>query len=101
MPRFDPFFSLILLLVGVVACKEPVATDNSPVPQAASVLIGGHEYPVLTIGNRVWTTANHDGPGGLLYKGGTEKPEHGRYYTFEEVKAIIVPNGWRIPTMQD
>lgn len=96
-----PTLFLILLLIGAVACKGPADSEEPLIPKPTSVLISGDNYPILTIGDRVWTTANYYGPGGLLYKNGTEKPEYGRYYTFEEVKAVSLPAGWRVPTMQD
>lgn len=91
-------FALLLTMVAV-SCKNDQETE--PVPQTGTVLISGKEYPTSTIGNQVWTTANYDGPGGIAYKTGSEKPEYGRYYTLEEAKAISLPGGWRLPTLQD
>lgn len=100
--RWRAVLSLIFMtLLGIVSCKGPADPGDLPIPQLTSVSISGTNYPVLTIGNRVWTTVNYNGPGGLPYKGGTEKPEYGRYYTVEEVKTTTLPAGWRLPTMQD
>lgn len=92
---------LFITLLGVISCKGPANSGEPPLPQPTSVSISGITYPVVAIGNRVWTTTNYTGPGGIPYKGGTEKPEYGRYYTFEDVKAVSLPAGWRIPTIQD
>ncbi|MBD2753261.1 FISUMP domain-containing protein [Spirosoma validum] len=92
-------FWVSLILVAAISCKKDPETQPKPIP--TTVLISGKEYPTVAIGNQVWTTANYEGPGGLAYKTGSEKPEYGRYYTFEEAKAITVPAGWRLPTRQD
>lgn len=94
---------LVLVIAFVIATliscdKKPV---NDPAPSTSSVRIGGKEYPTVTIANQIWTVANYDGAGGIAYKNGSEKPEYGRYYTFEEAKAIALPEGWRLPTKQD
>lgn len=96
---FLPAFLLALLVFVSSSCKKD--PEPQPISQAGSVAIAGKEYSTMSIGNQVWTTVNHDGPGGIAYKTGTEKPEYGRYYTFEEAKAIALPAGWRLPTMQD
>lgn len=96
------FWASLLLTVAFSCKKDP---ENQPSPQPdpkpTTVLISGKEYPTAAIGNQVWTTANYEGPGGIPYKKGSEKPEYGRYYTFEEVRTIPVPAGWRLPTQQD
>lgn len=101
--KTNPFFLRAvwasLLLVAAISCKKD--TETQPAPQTPTVLINNKEYPIAIINNQVWTTVNYEGPGGLSYKTGSEKPEYGRYYTFEEAKAITVPAGWRLPTQQD
>jgi uncharacterized protein (TIGR02145 family) len=92
-------FFLGLFIVSFASCKKD--EESQPAPQITTVLISGKEYPTTTIGSQVWTITNYDGPGGLLYKSGTEKPEYGRYYTFEEARAVPIPSGWRLPTLQD
>ena len=94
------FFSLVLLFTAS-SCKKDEQSEPQPIPQAGTVQINGKTYSTVSIGKQVWTTANYDGPGGIAYRSSGEKPEYGRYYTFEEVNAIQLPAGWRIPTMQD
>lgn len=96
--RITALFSVLLLIISTSCKKDP---DNHPAPLTNSVSISGKDYSTLVIGRQVWTTVNYDGPGGLAYRTGTEKPEYGRYYTFEEAKAISLPAGWRLPSMQD
>ncbi len=76
-------------------------SENNPKPQTTSVQISGKDYPVVTIGNQIWTSVNYAGLGGVAYKTGVEKPEYGRYYTLVEAKAVTLPAGWRLPTMED
>ncbi|GAB4028160.1 FISUMP domain-containing protein [Spirosoma koreense] len=92
--------ALALLVAGSFSCK-PTPDAPQPAPPAKTVRISGKDYPIQTIGNQIWTTANYDGPGGIPYGTGAEKPEYGRYYTLDEAKDIPVPAGWRLPTRQD
>lgn len=55
----------------------------------------------MKIGTQTWTTVNYDGEGGIAFGGTIPKPEYGKYYTFAELHALTLPEGWRIPTMQD
>lgn len=96
---FTPAFFAVLFLFAFASCKQD--SGNQPTPEATTVLINDKSYPITTIGNQIWTAANYDGPGGLAYRSGNEKPEYGRYYTLDEAKAITVPAGWRLPTRQD
>ncbi|GAB3989386.1 hypothetical protein GCM10028807_14180 [Spirosoma daeguense] len=90
---------LLLSWLIIASCKS--GSDNPLTPQADSVQISNRAYSIQSIGNQIWTTVNYSGQGGVAYGTKSEKPEYGRYYTFEEVKAIKLPTGWRIPTMQD
>jgi uncharacterized protein (TIGR02145 family) len=94
-------FSLFSLLLTVTACKKNPDSQPIPVPENTPVEINGKPYPVLTIGDQIWTIANYAGTGGISYKNGNEKPEYGRYYTFEEAKSVTLPDGWRLPNMAD
>lgn len=101
------FQTKTILLTGLVAlialgtgCKK--SKNNEPAPQSTDpVLIDNTAYPTVTIGNQVWTTLNYAGPGGMGYDTLGTKPEYGKYYTYEEIKAIHLPDGWRLPTRQD
>lgn len=90
---------IMLLSLAAASCKNDSA--NQPIPQANSVVIGGKELATVSIGNQFWTAINYNGPGGITYRPGVDKPEYGRYYTFDEARAVILPGGWRLPTMQD
>lgn len=93
-------FFFALLLVIVTGCKKH--KNNDPLPQTKdSLAFEGRQYPILVIGNQVWTTVNHSGPGGASYNATGDKQEYGKYYAFEEVIAIPLPEGWRLPTKQD
>ncbi|QHT70651.1 hypothetical protein GXP67_30370 [Rhodocytophaga rosea] len=88
----------MILFLPLTSCKEE---SDQPVPMATTVIVQGKTYPIVSIGHQLWTTINYDGPGGIPYKTGTEKPEYGRYYTFQEAAAIELPEGWRLPAMDD
>jgi uncharacterized protein (TIGR02145 family) len=95
---------LLVLLLGLSiilnSCQKNPASP--PLPSTpTTVRIGEANYSVHLIGSQLWTILNYAGPGGRAFKTGTEKPEYGRYYTFAEAKAIPMPTGWRLPTMQD
>ncbi|RAK00492.1 uncharacterized protein (TIGR02145 family) [Larkinella arboricola] len=99
-----PFLSILFLsvLMTFPGCRKEQNNPNEiPAPLTTSVQINGKTYPVVAIGNQLWTAENYAGPGGSPYRTGNEKPEYGRYYTFEEAKAVPLPNNWRIPTLQD
>jgi uncharacterized protein (TIGR02145 family) len=90
---------MLLLTMGIACKKNP---SEQPTPHTTNtVTIGRQEYPTVQIGNQVWTTVNYSGQGGVAYGTGNEKVEYGRYYTFDEVTAIALPDGWRIPTVED
>jgi uncharacterized protein (TIGR02145 family) len=91
---------IVLLAVSAVACKK---TDNKPTEDAPAVpvTIGGRTYPTVKIGTQTWTTVNYDGPGGVPYDAQNTKPAYGKYYTNAEMKAIVAPTGWHVPTMDD
>lgn len=92
-------FFVFLLSIGT-GCKKN--KDITPISTAAdSIKIEDKVYPTVAIGNQVWTTFNYSGPGGISHNSADDKPEYGRYYTFEEVIKIHIPKGWRLPTRQD
>jgi len=94
------YSSLSIFIVSVFflsACHEP----ESVVPNDNVVEIQGTEYPTIKIGTQTWTALNYSGTGGIPFSGAVAKPEYGRYYTFAELNSITLPDGWRIPTMQD
>jgi uncharacterized protein (TIGR02145 family) len=94
--------ALFLVLVAALTCcqKSPVDQPQPGTP-TTTVRIGETDYPIRLIGNQLWTTLNYSGPGGRVYQKGIEKPEYGRYYTLAEAKALVLPDGWRLPTMPD
>jgi len=91
---------LIALFSIGSACKK--SKVDQPAPQnTGAVLINSKEYPTVALGSQVWTTLNYSGPDGIVYDTLGKKPEYGKYYTFEEIKAIHLPEGWRLPNKQD
>ncbi len=86
-------FSFVLVLSS--SCKE----EDDPLP--TTVQIEGENYAIAKIGKHTWTTENYKGAGGVPYGTGAEKPEYGKYYTYAEATAVVLPAGWRIPTIED
>ncbi|GAB3175659.1 FISUMP domain-containing protein [Telluribacter humicola] len=95
--------AVFLLAILFTSCRNEgdPQPNPQPQPQLGSVLIDGKSYPTVTIGDLTWTAANHTGTGGVAYNSSNGKPEYGRYYTFEEAKAVPLPAGWRMPTIED
>jgi uncharacterized protein (TIGR02145 family) len=87
----------ILLLTVFAACND----DDSTSPTPNRVTIQGKNYETVTLGDQTWTTTNYAGTGGLNFDANNSKPEYGKYYTKVEAEAIVLPEGWRLPTMED
>src|SRR4051794_40984560 len=98
-----PFLLKIMLYASLAACLISCNKDDDvkPVPVVDKVTIGGDQYTTVAISSQTWTTANYKGAGGLPYDNVGSKPHYGKFYTYEEAKAIIVPLGWRLPTLAD
>ena len=90
----------IALLIIETGCKKESKTQPDPLT-SETVEIEGNEYPSLVIGDKIWTTKNYAGPGGINYDSIGTRPEYGKYYTFHEIEEIKLPKGWRLPRMQD
>jgi uncharacterized protein (TIGR02145 family) len=97
-------FKLTLLATAAMLCCLTACKKNDPKdPEPGTpgiVNINGKDYKTVKIGNQTWTAESYAGDGGLAY-GPTAKPEYGKYYTYNEVKAIALPAGWRLPTIDD
>ncbi|MEO6001456.1 MAG: FISUMP domain-containing protein [Chitinophagaceae bacterium] len=87
-----------MLIVIVSSCKKDKVTVNAVLN---SVEIAGENYPTIKTGSQTWTAANFKGPGGVAYNGVEARPGYGKYYSFNEVRAIVLPAGWRIPSIND
>lgn len=87
---------LLLHIATLISCDNE--SSESPLQQ---VNIGGKEYPFVKIGSQLWTTSNYEGPGGVTYDELNTRPEYGKYYLKAELDAVVVPSGWRIPTLED
>ncbi|MFI5163475.1 MAG: FISUMP domain-containing protein [Sphingobacteriales bacterium] len=92
MKRICVFIGLITLL-SACSRKSNVQPENPNI-----VKINGTAYPTVVIGNQVWTTVNYSGPPGYHSAG---HAQYGDYYTQSQALAIILPAGWRVPTMMD
>jgi uncharacterized protein (TIGR02145 family) len=101
---------LLLTFAGSAAftsCKKETITEN-PSGRAGGdvdegdygeIIIEEKKYSTVKIGNQIWTEANYDGKAGIKL---TDAPSHyGKYYTFSEAKAVVLPEGWRLPTEND
>jgi uncharacterized protein (TIGR02145 family) len=93
------FLVVCLLLFSIVTLEN--CDDESPNSSLQQITIGGKQYPYVEIGNQFWTSANYEGPGGVSYDALNTRPEYGKYYSKTELDAIVVPEGWRIPTLED
>jgi uncharacterized protein (TIGR02145 family) len=89
-------FQLLFFIVTLISCD-----DESTESSVQQVTIEGKPYPFVKIGNQLWTTSNYEGPGGVYYDALNTRPEYGKYYLKTELDAIVVPAGWRIPTLED
>ena len=87
---------LLLSIVTLTSCDDE--STDSPVQH---VTIEGKQYPIVKIGNQLWTASNYEGPGGVSYDALNTRPEYGKYYLKTELDAIVLPAGWRIPTLED
>jgi len=98
MPMRSSIVACLLLfsIVTLISCDDE--STDSPLQQ---VTIEGKPYPFVKIGNQLWTTSNYEGPGGVNYDASNTRPEYGKYYLKTELDAIVVPAGWRIPTLED
>lgn len=97
MLRLAKTLLFITLLSTFFACNE----DDSPSSTPNSVTIQGKTYETVTFGDQTWTATNYAGTGGLAFDATNSKPEYGKYYTKAEVEAFVLPEGWRIPAIED
>lgn len=88
--------TILFSLISIIGCD-----DESDVVLSEQVTIEGKAYPTVKIGNQIWITFNYEGPGGVQYDDTNSKPEYGKYYSKAELDEIPVPDGWRIPTLED
>lgn len=87
----------ITILSTFAACND----DDGPSATPNSVTIQGKTYKTVTFGDQTWTADNYAGTGGLNFDVNNSKPEYGKYYTKAEVEALVLPEGWRLPTVED
>lgn len=91
-------FIILTLSFLLNGCSE----DPAVIPGSANkVVINNAEYSTVKIGTQTWTSSNYNGPGGLPFDATNSKPHYGKYYTKAELQQITLPEGWRIPTMND
>lgn len=64
------------------------------------VVIEEKAYSTITIGDLEWTTHNYDGEKGVYFNNEVNH-DHGKFLSLKEVKSITLPEGWRIPTVED
>lgn len=106
MQQMKTLFNLVislLIVAGFVSCsKDPDDPKPSPDNNSySSVTISNKTYPVVKIGNKYWLAANFDGQGGVDFSGTIARPEYGNYYSAAEMRAFVLPAGWRVPTEAD
>jgi uncharacterized protein (TIGR02145 family) len=92
-----------LILAAVIAvaasCKKDPKNEPAPIPAPDLVTIGGKSYKTIHLGGQLWTSENYSGNGGVAYPAG--KAHYGKYYSRAETEVLVLPEGWRIPTMND
>lgn len=91
---------LLALALPFFGCGEESSVETPP-DEEPGVVIAGEAYPVVAVAGRQWTGRNYRGPGGKPYRSGEDRSDYGRYYTSQELQAIPLPSGWRIPTVDD
>jgi uncharacterized protein (TIGR02145 family) len=90
------FLFLSATILGSCSKKENV----QPKP-AVTLTIDGITYNTVVIGNKIWTSENYNGPGGLNYDNGTNSPAYGMFLTAAQSRSITLTPGWRLPTLAD
>jgi uncharacterized protein (TIGR02145 family) len=89
---------VIIALLCTLSCKKkPSDPPKENSIQTGEVTIAGQEYPTVRIGNQIWISTNYKGTGGIV----GNQSKYGKYYTFEEMKQLVLPQGWRVPTESD
>lgn len=88
----------LCIVLAMVACKKK---DKDPEPQKQGVTINGGFYTTVKIGNQLWTSVNYNGAGGVNYNNGSNDAAYGKYYTRQEAQAIVLQDGWRLPSKAD
>ena len=88
---------ILIALLGTLSCKKKTPDPPKEVLQTGTVAIGGQDYPTVKVGDQIWTSANYKGSGGIT----GNKTEYGKYYTYEEMKQVVLPQGWRVPLETD
>jgi uncharacterized protein (TIGR02145 family) len=94
---------LALTLIAGITLASCSKKANTPNPQAINtVTINGAAYPSVKISSQTWTATNYNGTGGVNYNNSnTNIPNNGKLYTLAEANAIVIPDGWRLPTQDD
>ena len=87
-------FYLAIVCLLLTSCSKKDTHPNT-------VNINGTYYPTTKIGNQTWTTVNYNGSGGLERDSTMNNPVYGKFYNYNDVMAIKVPKGWRLPTKGD
>jgi len=95
---------LALAALSLFSCSKS-GGGNEPEPEkptGPTVTINNVAYPTVSIGTQTWTSVNYRGTGGINYNNtSTVDEKQGKLYTLAEAKAILVPEGWRLPTLGD
>jgi len=104
--------NLLLLLIVFLALTSCDKSENTIQDEQTTgdtntditkINISGTDYPVISIGNQLWTTENYSGLGGTTQLGNQFEfayYEH-RVYTFTDTVDIQLPSGWRVPSKED
>lgn len=89
-------FACILLLTN---CKKD-KPDESDAPKTGTVTIEQKTYSTVIIDNLEWTTQNYNGSVGEYYQQ-LNNETYGKLLSLKQTKQIVLPDGWRIPTVED
>lgn len=90
------FHYLLLPICLLFACKK---TDSSIEPEKPKqeVIIDCKKYATVDTGTQIWTSVGYAGSTGS----GIFDDQKTWKYQWSQMKNIVLPNGWRVPTKAD
>jgi uncharacterized protein (TIGR02145 family) len=91
-----------LKYLNIVALWLLSCCSKSNDTRLSTIVIEGAKYATVKIGAQTWTIRNYNGPGGENYNDSpSNNPTYGKLYTHAEAAAVVLPPGWRLPSIDD